>query len=99
MRRTTRWRWRWLTQPATVGGMVLLAGAGATVGWHVSRASRAAGAGVGTVGGLVAALLLALAVERLAAAMAAGTDPSTASVPLPGPRSGDAQDFQRAQDS
>jgi hypothetical protein len=57
--------WKWLVQPAAFAALLLLATAGAVIGW---RAGRLAGAAIGAGAGLLVAVLLLVAVDRFGSA-------------------------------
>ena len=72
--------WRWLLQPAALAALLLLVTAGAAIG---RRAGGLTATAVGAGAGLLAAVLLLVAVDRIGAALAHPPDGSRTG-PLPG---------------
>ena len=60
--------WRWLTQSAVLAAVLVLAAAGAAIGW---RAGGLTGLAVGAGVGLLVAALLVVAVDRLTSTLIA----------------------------
>ncbi|WP_367138212.1 hypothetical protein [Saccharothrix sp. HUAS TT1] len=60
--------WRWLAQSAVLAAVLVLATAGAAIGWRVGGLT---GVAVGAGAGLLVAALLVLAADRLTSALVA----------------------------